>query len=65
MEAQRVRVAVELKVLEGMTNMAMIKAFSLFLLLVSVCEGKKVKRVKAGKRYNDHDDVHLVVNKVG
>lgn len=25
----------------------------------------KVKRVKAGKIYNEHDEVHIVVNKVG
>lgn len=25
----------------------------------------KVKRVKAGKVYNEHDAVHIVVNKVG
>jgi hypothetical protein len=28
-------------------------------------DGAKVKRVKAGKKYNDHDAVHIVVNKVG
>ena len=27
--------------------------------------GKKIKRVKAGKVYSDHDPVHIVVNKVG
>jgi hypothetical protein len=27
--------------------------------------GKKIKRVKAGKVYDDHDAVHIVVNKVG
>jgi hypothetical protein len=26
---------------------------------------KKVKRVKAGKKYNKNDPVHVVVNKVG
>jgi hypothetical protein len=26
---------------------------------------RKVKRVQAGKVYKEHDDVHLVVNKVG
>lgn len=25
----------------------------------------KIKRVKAGKTYADHDPVHIVVNKVG
>ena len=27
--------------------------------------GAKVKRVKAGKFYKEHDAVHIVVNKVG
>jgi len=27
--------------------------------------GKKIKRVKAGTQYNEHDAVHVVVNKVG
>ena len=28
-------------------------------------DGAKVKRVKAGRKYNVHDAVHIVVNKVG
>ena len=35
------------------------------LLFASLTEGGKVKRVKAGKTYKQHDPVHLVVNKVG
>jgi hypothetical protein len=43
---------------------------ALLLLLGSVLpsllvEGIKVKRVKAGKSYVDHEAVHVVVNKVG
>jgi len=42
----------------------------LLLLLSLVCfsplaEGKKIKRVKAGKKYKDHEAVHIVVNKIG
>jgi hypothetical protein len=36
-----------------------------WLLLSLTNVEAKVKRVKAGKRYNEHDPVHLVVNKVG
>ena len=28
-------------------------------------EGLKVRRVKAGQFYKDHEPVHIVVNKVG
>jgi hypothetical protein len=35
------------------------------LCCLSLGDGAKVKRVKAGKHYKEHDDVHLVVNKVG
>jgi hypothetical protein len=44
---------------------------SKILLLVGILSScllqanAKVKRVKAGQIYNDHDAVHLVVNKVG
>jgi hypothetical protein len=43
---------------------------ALLLLLGSglpslVVEGTKVKRVKAGKIYKEHEAVHVVVNKVG
>ena len=41
-----------------------------FLLLLVQCSfwqggGAKIKRVKAGKQYEQHDAVHIVVNKVG
>jgi len=35
------------------------------LLLVVSTEAKKVARVKAGRKYNEHEPVHIVVNKVG
>mmetsp|Transcript_7532 Transcript_7532/g.11385 ORF Transcript_7532/g.11385 Transcript_7532/m.11385 type:complete len:636 (+) Transcript_7532:64-1971(+) len=40
------------------------------IALLSSCSsvdafGKKVKRVKAGRTHNEHDQVHIVVNKVG
>lgn len=43
---------------------------AVLLLLASVLpsllvEGSKVKRVKAGKIYKEHEAVHVVVNKVG
>jgi hypothetical protein len=40
---------------------------SLVLLLSFIWEADaaKVKRVPAGKKYKDHDPVHIVVNKVG
>jgi hypothetical protein len=34
------------------------------LLLVDGAK-KRVKRVKAGKKYTEHEEVHIVVNKVG
>ena len=39
----------------------------LVLLLQCTLSGAapKIKRVKAGKVYQDHDPVHIVVNKVG
>ena len=42
----------------------------IFLLLGLLCsidliDSARVKRVKAGKIYKDHDPVHIVVNKVG
>jgi hypothetical protein len=36
----------------------------LWLLLLTGVNGK-IKRVKAGQRYTQHDPVHIVVNKVG
>ena len=47
------------------------KAFGLLSLLLlqlsisGVDSATKIKRVKAGKEYNDHEEVHIVVNKVG
>ena len=47
------------------------KAFgflSLLLLQLSISgvdSVTKIKRVKAGKDYKDHEEVHIVVNKVG
>lgn len=37
----------------------------LFLQLTSIGVDAKIKRVKAGKEYKDHEEVHIVVNKVG
>jgi hypothetical protein len=49
-------------------TMVQLKAFQAILLVLlsalSVADGK-VKRVKAGQHYKDHDAVHVVVNKVG
>jgi uncharacterized protein (UPF0218 family) len=48
--------------------MVELKAFGAILLVLlstlSVVDGK-IKRVQAGRRYKDHDAVHIVVNKVG
>jgi hypothetical protein len=33
--------------------------------LIFTTDSAKVKRVRAGKIYKDHDAVHIVVNKVG
>ena len=47
------------------------RAFGILSLLVlqlslsGVDSATKIKRVKAGKVYNDHEEVHIVVNKVG
>ncbi|KAL7555532.1 hypothetical protein ACA910_006120 [Epithemia clementina (nom. ined.)] len=35
------------------------------LVLSSAAEGLRVKRVRAGQHYKEHDPVHIVVNKVG
>lgn len=37
----------------------------LLLLPLSCTAVVKVKRVKAGRLYREHDPVHVVVNKVG
>jgi hypothetical protein len=37
----------------------------LLLLLSLTADGARVKRVKAGMKYKEHDAVHIVVNKVG
>jgi uncharacterized protein (UPF0218 family) len=48
--------------------MVELKAFGAILLVLlstlGVVDGK-IKRVQAGRRYQDHDAVHIVVNKVG
>jgi fructose-1,6-bisphosphatase/inositol monophosphatase family enzyme len=48
--------------------MVELKALGAILLVLlstlSVADGK-IKRVQAGRRYVDHDAVHIVVNKVG
>jgi len=36
-----------------------------YLCIGAGVDAAKVKRVKAGKNYNEHDPVHIVVNKVG
>lgn len=36
-----------------------------FLLVIGLADGAKIKRVKEGKKYQLHDAVHIVVNKVG
>jgi len=38
---------------------------SILLILLTASEAKKIKRTKAGRHYNVHDAVHIVVNKVG
>ena len=46
----------------------MMRSLVLLLAVLQCCIGgadAKIKRVKAGKVYNEHDAVHLVVNKVG
>lgn len=45
----------------------MLKKLSLLGIFWSLTstEAVKVKRVKAGKFYKEHDPVHIVVNKVG
>jgi hypothetical protein len=42
-----------------------VAAFVLLLISHFCVDAAKVKRVKAGKRYNLHDPVEIVVNKVG
>ena len=42
-----------------------IEILSLSLLLLLGTADAKIKRVKAGKVYKDHEEVHVVVNKVG
>jgi hypothetical protein len=49
-----------------MTMMKSLAILCLFLLDASVVQGaSKIKRVQSGQVYNDHDAVHIVVNKVG
>lgn len=44
-----------------------LKAIALWVLLSSnaLVLGAKVIRVKAGREYKEHEEVHIVVNKVG
>ena len=42
-----------------------IAAFVALLLSAAVVDAAKVRRVKAGKIYQEHEAVHIVVNKVG
>ena len=37
----------------------------LLVLLSLTAVDAKIRRVKAGKRYKEHEAVHVVVNKVG
>lgn len=43
----------------------MLRCLVLFLLSSLAAEAARVKRVKAGMKYKEHDPVHVVVNKVG
>ena len=43
----------------------MMKTSLLLLLLPLAAAAVRVKRVKAGKLYKPHDEVQIVVNKVG
>jgi hypothetical protein len=36
-----------------------------YVLFTSVANGLRIRRVKAGQHYKEHDPVHIVVNKVG
>lgn len=51
-------------------TMVWLRCFSAAALLLAVVDAKasswrKIRRVKAGKQYEDHEAVHVVVNKVG
>ena len=50
----------------GFSN-AFVAAACLLALLCSSSsvEGERIRRVSAGARHEDHDAVHIVVNKVG
>jgi len=49
-----------------MINMKVVSALLLLVSVVSASSGfSKVRRVRAGKVYAEHDAVHIVVNKVG
>mmetsp|Transcript_16580 Transcript_16580/g.24477 ORF Transcript_16580/g.24477 Transcript_16580/m.24477 type:complete len:632 (+) Transcript_16580:28-1923(+) len=50
--------------------MVWLRCFAAAALLLTVVDAKasswrKIKRVRAGKQYEDHEEVHIVVNKVG
>jgi Endomembrane protein 70 len=55
--------------IESIFSSAMLRALLLVLLfgVPLLVDGakKRVKRVKAGKKYTEHEEVHIVVNKVG
>jgi hypothetical protein len=48
----------------GFSN-AFVAAACLLTLFSRSVEGGRIRRVRAGARYKDHDEVHIVVNKVG
>ena len=52
-----------------MINMKVVSALLLLVSVVSAVSASsgfsKVRRVRAGKVYAEHDAVHIVVNKVG
>merc|ERR1719506_2837052 len=43
------------------TALVLLGLFSSF----AITDSAKVKRIRSGKVYEDHEDVHIVVNKVG
>jgi hypothetical protein len=47
----------------GVSNTTIVAAC--LLALFSSVQGSRIRRVRAGQRYKDHDAVHIVVNKVG
>jgi hypothetical protein len=41
------------------------KVLFIVFYLASLVQGVRIKRVKAGMHYKQHDPVHIVVNKIG